>query len=242
MTSYQYILKKMSDLAMKMSRAGFADSQLEKFIDHEPDGSYTPISEGLLRKIYLAHIGLGEFKLKPGIVNLGESWEKNISKVWHGHIVQPDDLCFYRSTFDLNKLGLIPFLKKNETLLRDELLSIRESRPEVQLGAVWHLQWLIMHQEFIPKRWKSILQKKGFIFFPGVRLGGDRTETRERIMYPRLSCGTDGYSIDYHFDSSPEEKLYCGSSYFAYVWKRDKVPTLIKNKDGEIKLVLKTLT
>lgn len=243
MTSYQHTLKKMSDLAMKMSRAGFTDSLLEKFIDREPDGSYTPISEGLLRKIYLAYIELGEFKLKPGIVNLGESRDTNISEAWHGHIVQPDDLRFYKSTFDLKKLGLIPFLKKKETLLKDELLSIQESRPEVELGAVWHLQWLTMHQEFIPERWKFILRKKkGFIIFPRVRLGGDRVETRDRVTYPYLCADTNGYSINYSFQFAPEWELQRGSSYFAYVGKKERVPTLITNKDGTAKLVLKTQT
>jgi len=223
-----YHAKTLSDLITGMEDAGFSDGSIIKLVKSLPCRRFDNPHEGILRKLYLAHLGLADFVLKPGIVSMftdekcsqEESIEFRNGPINH-YKIHPDDMKYsWNMELNLDKLTLRPAIpanwKKKQVTLKSALTSFQKSVPENLRANYWHGMWLSLHQEFIPDEWKSILRNRdgyrGRIIFPGVRLLNipQINDYPEEIHYPYMEVDTGGYKIKFDWWAM---QIKCGQTY-----------------------------
>lgn len=214
MNSTSGFISRVSDLIEGMRDAGFSDGNIATLVSTLPNRRFSDPHKGLLRKLYLVHIGLAEFTLKqPGTVRMYSSekyWDDEMREFQtpYHHKIHPDDEKYmWNMEFDLSKLTLHPAIPPNrhkkQITLKSALTSFQKSVPENLRANYWHGMWLHLHQEFIPEYWKGLLRDKdGRIIFPGVRLirKRDQEDDLEIIQFPHMKTGSGGYNIDYDLD------------------------------------------
>lgn len=231
--SIAYYLKITHELVEKMRDAGFSDSAFASFVESLPTRRYGNMDKGLLRKLYLAHLGLAEFSLKTGqkvkMYNRN-SFSDEEEEGFRDFIsceaaVHKDDEHGFDNVIDLGNLNLYLPLQPCEKEIKLADMLARLATSSVTLANVWHGKWLNYHREFIPEKWFEIVNKGGRIIFPGVRLvhKDNPHDQPDRIMYPYFKKGVTGdfdydYSMQlfYGSDGKYPEKLKKGRDHLAF--------------------------
>ena len=240
MSDLTYHGRLISELLDGMYAAGFSDGCFERFVKKIPSSQFGYPDEGLLRKLYLAHIGLADFVMKPGNVEMyardkySETESGKFRNLNNGtfHQIHPDDRTAEKNMdLDLNRLTLLPALPtnrhKSNITLTSAISAFQKHNPEKLPANYWHGHWLNLHQEFIPDEWKVKLRsnfgqgKRTRIIFPGVRLLNvpRTTNIPEGVCYPYFEIDIDGYRIVFKLDMQPKygpyKELVCRYDYFA---------------------------
>ncbi len=238
MNEFEYTAKTFAEFSQKMSQAGFTDGAFRQFVNKMPCTRFGKASEGLLRKLYLAYIGLAEFSLKLNSVDMyGEELfsEKESSEFrdtnWHDFKIHPDDVRYFDRKIDLARLDIFSPLFGGEQKIKFEegLRRISDPVNEIELASFWHGHWLIRHQEFIPEIWHQIVRKGGRIIFPKARLvsrssGAGSSSKDVCIMYPYIEADHGGYNPQFRqsmrtcYGNSPGSTEYMRNNkdYFAF--------------------------
>ena len=170
---------------------------------------------------YLAHLGLVNLQLQSGLVKMydsskcgeGESWKFREGNRYH-YKVEPEDLHLFDEQINLETLFLMSPFPKNTPVKSLTLKSVLDglkdiSSTKIVVCSFWHGEWLMHHQEFIPKSWWEIINKGGRIIFPKVRLVTiPRCGEAKCTIYPylRSQCGTR-----YAFEYCQDLQLYYGA-------------------------------
>lgn len=179
----------------------------------------------LLRKLYLASIGLAEFTPKGGKVHMlgyeycsSEEGEAFKAGIWNCYKVFPEDDQKFSWEFDLAGIDLFPTPRKKQTQGDGWIQRTVSENPKVKFGTVWHMQWFHEHQEFIPESWKKVLADGGTIVFPGVRLS---YRDNANAQYPFFRSSRTGGSIEYSHESEENlgEDMCRGRDFFAVMAK-----------------------
>lgn len=216
MSDVTYHARLISKLLDGMYAAGFSDGCFERFIKKIPSRQCGNTDEGLLRKLYLAHIGLADFVMKPGTVEMfsedmysdAENNEFRTLDNERFYRIHPGDASFqFDPNLDLKKLRLIPATSRRRRTTRitvsRALTLLNNVCPQKFQANYWHAYWFNQHQEFIPEKWKQKMRSahkmstRPRIIFPGVRLMTvpHFSSSQGEVFYPYLSIDTGGYEI-----------------------------------------------
>jgi hypothetical protein len=225
-------VKILAEFAEKMSQAGFTPGSFTGLVEKLPDHRFGNLSEGLARKLYLAYIGLAEFSLKSGVIEMydqhifSEKENAYFRKCnWAEYTIHKDDKNLFAPKIDLTRLDIMSPLFSGEKKINLEEALRRVTGPNIgiEFANFWHARWLFDHQEFIPEKWRDICRARGRIIFPRVRLIRDRgytsTESNElEIHYPSFSVDSGGYK--YEFTQSLQ--INYGGPKYPEVFCKDK--------------------
>lgn len=232
MSNYDHVAQQIAELADGMSQAGFTDGVFDEFVRNRiPNVRFDNPKGGLLRKLYLLHLGLADFSLKPAKYRMFDSFEAKEEALGlleaNNFSVHPDDENKIDDWIDLPRLTIsAPFMRKEKVIILREAL-VRAANFKMRFANVAHLEWLCRHPEFVPENWKPILAKQGRIMFPAVSLVKDTkgSEDRSKTIYiPSMNGGHGGHSIeislsDYQIREGIEEfpaKMIRGVHFFAH--------------------------
>lgn len=235
--NYSHVSKCTAELLEGMQQAGFTDESIYEFIRKIPNPRFSEPYEYHLRKLYLLHLGLGQFSLAPAKFKMFDPYEAGIFPLGYLEVnnllIEEEDQRRITGTIDIPNLDLCDSFigKEKEVLLSAAIRRISDSA--IQFADVTHLEWLVRHREFIPQTWVDILMGHGSIIFPGVKLVGTDSGKRDNPIayYPSMSGVRGHFGVEwslkyFHVSGSSDKypsKMIRGQHFFAHFGVQKKV-------------------
>jgi hypothetical protein len=234
---YGYVSTQIARLLDGMGEAGFTDKITREFIERIPNSRFSDPHEYHLRKLYLLHLGLGQFSLAPAKYKMFDPYAAGVLPPGylrsHDLLIGQEDERRITGVINLPNLDLCdPFIGKEKSILLSVAIR-RISGSAIQFADVTHLEWLVRHHEFVPQSWLDIFKNNGSIIFPGVKLlrDGQGESAKQTVYYPSMTGVDKRYCTkwsltDYHVSEVADKypsKMMKGHHFFAHFGVEEKV-------------------